>query len=303
MIFSYEYGNQTRFALVFVVVEAALRWGLAGGVLLPLALIPYFWFVEWWRVHHFVLPARLPRRTESRSRPADAAQRPDRRLARAAARPEVRLGNERAAEAERLRDSLGRRVDVLEAANRSSRALGSSLEMDQAFGAFIREVRGLVPFDRLGIVLLEDGEARVIATAGRGADTVFAPGSARAADGSVLDDILAGQTVYRPDIARPAVPRGAGVARPRPAEPARRAAPRRGSADRGDLVLAGGDGRVLADEIELVSLLGRLVASAVQNIRSYEGERRPSRSCGGSPRCARTSSRSCPTSCAARWRR
>src|SRR5439155_1705690 len=81
-----------------------------------------------------------------------------------------------------------------------SRALGSSLEMEQAFGAFIREVRVLVEFERLAIVLLEDGDARVIAVAGRGAETVFAPGSSRAADGSVLDAVLTGQTVYREDM-------------------------------------------------------------------------------------------------------
>ncbi len=53
VIFTYEYGNQTRFALVLAVLEAALRYGLAGGVGLPLALVPFFWFVEWWRVHKF----------------------------------------------------------------------------------------------------------------------------------------------------------------------------------------------------------------------------------------------------------
>src|SRR5438045_5968966 len=61
-----------------------------------------------------------------------------------------RLGHEaavaeaRAREAETLRDELGRRVDVLEAANRCARALASSLDLDQAFSAFIRELRALV---------------------------------------------------------------------------------------------------------------------------------------------------------------
>src|SRR5205807_9894168 len=53
---------------------------------------------------------------------------------------------------------------LLEAANRCARALGSSLEMEQAFGAFIREVRGLVPFERTAIVLVENDSARTIAT-------------------------------------------------------------------------------------------------------------------------------------------
>ncbi|HYA08145.1 MAG TPA: hypothetical protein VEG24_01060, partial [Gaiellaceae bacterium] len=48
-------------------------------------------------------------------------------------------------------DRLEHRADALEAANRCARALSSSLDLDQAFDAFIREVRGLVPFDRIAI--------------------------------------------------------------------------------------------------------------------------------------------------------
>ena len=43
--------------------------------------------------------------------------------------------NRAAREAEGLRDELGRRVDVLEAANRCARALGSSLEVDAGLSA------------------------------------------------------------------------------------------------------------------------------------------------------------------------
>jgi signal transduction histidine kinase len=274
VIFSYEYGNQTRFALVFVVIEAALRWGPAGGVLLPLLLIPYLWFVEWWRVNHFAQsgPGFLSDRVSFPSgllllsglivgwlvRRLDA---------------EVKVGTARAAEAERLRDSLGRRVDVLEAANRSARALGSSLELEQAFGAFIREVRGLVAFERLGIVLVEDGEARVIAAAGRGVETVFAPGSARAAGGSILDDIASGQTIYREDMADRRYPEEQELLdlglRCRLVAPLLVGARTIGMIS---FVRAEPQG-FSADEVELVSLLGRLVATAVQNIRSYEGER------------------------------
>ena len=63
----------------------------------------------------------------------------------------------RAEEAEALRDELGRRADLLDAANRCARALSSSLDLDEAFNAFIRELRGLVPFDRVAIVLVEEG--------------------------------------------------------------------------------------------------------------------------------------------------
>src|SRR2546429_9239609 len=99
----------------------------------------------------------------------------------------------RAQEAERLRDELGRRVDLLEAANRCARALGSSLELEQAFGAFIRELRGLVPFDRTTIVLVENGQAEVMATAGAGARTGFPPGPARGGTGALLEEIMAGR--------------------------------------------------------------------------------------------------------------
>jgi hypothetical protein len=73
VLFSYEYGNQTRFALVFVVIEAALRYGLLGGVLLPLVLVPYFWFVEWWRVRGFHPPGPGFSGTGCRSRPASCS--------------------------------------------------------------------------------------------------------------------------------------------------------------------------------------------------------------------------------------
>src|SRR5205085_12322787 len=97
---------------------------------------------------------------------------------------ETQLSQERASEAEELRDALGRRVDVLEAANRCARALGSSLVLEDAFDAFIREVRGLVPFDRIAVVLLEGERLEVLATAGSGVNDVFPPGSARPLSGS-----------------------------------------------------------------------------------------------------------------------
>ena len=122
VVFSYEYGNQTRWALVLVVAEAALRYGLLGGVVLPLVLIADLWFVEWWRARHFSPPG--PRFLLDRvTFPAGVLLLMGlivgwlvRRLD-----DEARAGTERAAEAERLRDELGRRVDVLEAANRSGR--------------------------------------------------------------------------------------------------------------------------------------------------------------------------------------
>jgi signal transduction histidine kinase len=274
VLFSYEYGNQTRFAMVFVVIEAALRYGLPGGVLLPLVLVPYFWFVEWWRVREFHPPG--PGFLWDRvSFPSGLLLLSGLIIGWLVRRldDEARLGSARAGEAERLRDTLGRRVDVLEATNRCARALASSLEIEQAFGAFIREVRGLVDFERLAIVLVEEGEARVIAASGWGAETTFAPGTARTAAGSVLDAVLEGQTVYRGDMQDLRYPEEAELLalglRSRLVTPLLV-----GPRPIGMISFVRSEPFAFGDEeVELISLLGRLVATAVQNIRAYEAER------------------------------
>jgi signal transduction histidine kinase len=271
ILYSYEYGNQTRWALVLVVVEAALRYGLVGGIALPLLLIPYWWFNEWWR-SRFGGPSVIGSRIAF---PPGITLLTGLIVGWLVLRleAEAAVGLERAAEAERLRDALGRRVDVLEAANRSARALGSSLDMEQAFGSFIREVRGLVPFDRTAIVLVDDSVARTIATAGRGADTVYPPGSIGPIEGSVLERVVAGEVVVREDLAEEMFPEDSHLL-----ELGLRSeliAPLLlGARPIGMISLS--RERVAAfteDEVELVALLGRLVATAVQNIRSYEAER------------------------------
>jgi signal transduction histidine kinase len=273
IIFTYEYGNQTRWATMLALVEAALRYGLAGGVVLPLVAAGYFAFNEWWRAHYFGPPGFI----------ADRVTFPSgvtlltglivgwlvRRLD-----VEARTGLERAAEAERLRDAIGRRVDVLEAANRSARALGSSLEIEQAFGAFIREVQGLLPFDRTAIVLVEGENARTIATAGAGARTVFPPGSVGPLRGSVLERVRAGEVVVRDDLADELFPEDRQLLEL--GLHGELIAPLvLGASPIGMIALSRREaGSFTADEVELVALLGRLVATAVQNIRAYEAERR-----------------------------
>ena len=205
IVYSYEYGSPTRWALIVVVVEAGLRYGLVGGLGLPLLLVPFFVFVEWWRAHKFGPPGF---RSDRVTFPVGILALTGTIIGRLVERldREAALAGSRAVEAERLRDELGRRVDLLEAANRCARALGSSLELEQAFGAFIRELRGLVPFDRTTIVLVENGQAEVMATAGAGADTVFPPGTLRGVTGSVLEEIMAGRTVVRRDMRDPVYP-------------------------------------------------------------------------------------------------
>jgi signal transduction histidine kinase len=271
-IFSYEYGNQTRWAEIFAVAEAAIRYGLRGGVAIPLLLGGFFGFNEWWRAREFGPPRFIWDRVTF---PTGVLLLTGLIVGWLVSRLdfEARQGVERAAEAERLRDELGRRVDVLEAANRCARALGSSLEIEQAFGAFIREVRGLVPFERTAIVLVEGEAARTIASAGRGANEVFPPGTAGPLRGTVLDRVLAGEVVVRRDLAdaeytEDQVLLDLGLH-------SELLAPLLvGARPIGMISLSRVEANAFSEEeVELVSLLGRLVATAVQNIRAYEAER------------------------------
>jgi K+-sensing histidine kinase KdpD len=273
LLYSFEYGNPTRWALIFVVVEAALRYGIRGGVLVPIALFPYFAFVEWWRDREFGPPEFV----------WDRVTFPSGMLLLtglivgwlvARLRTEAEAARTRAGEAENLRDELGRRVDILEAAGRCARALASSLDLDDAFSVFIRELRGLVPFDRTAIVLAEGNIANVVATAGRGAETVLRPGTLRAIEHSLIADVLRGETIYREDMSESRYAEevellGLGL-RSRVAAPLLA-----GSRAIGMISVVRAEPHSFSrDEIELLSLLGRFVATAVQNIRAYEAERR-----------------------------
>ncbi len=271
-VFSYEYGNQTRWATIFAVVEAALRYGLRGGVGIPVALGGFFAFNEWWRAREFGPPGFTWDRVAF---PTGVLLLTGLIVGWLVGRLdfEARQSLDRAAEAERLRDALGRRVDVLEAANRCARALGSSLEIEQAFGAFIREVRGLVPFERTAIVLVEGDAARTIASAGRGATEVFPPGTAGPLRGTVLDRVLGGEVVVRRELGEIEYPEDEALLDL--GLHSELVAPLLiGARPIGMISLSRVDADAFSpEEVELVSLLGRIVATAVQNIRAYESER------------------------------
>jgi signal transduction histidine kinase len=187
---------------------------------------------------------------------------------------QAELAGRRAEDAERLRDQLGRRVDVLEAANRCARALGSSLDLDRAFDAFVAELRGQVPFDRAALLLVDDEGARVMATAGVGADSHLGPGTSVTVAGSSLEDVVErGECVVRGDIAEPLYVEEKELyelgIRSRVLAPLQL-----GARPIGALALSRREaGSFRSEEVELVTLLGRLVASAVQNIRTYDLER------------------------------
>ena len=165
------------------------------------------------------------------------------------------------------------RVDALEAANRCARALGSSLELEDAFGAFIDELGGVVPFDRTAIVLVDEDSATTIATAGRGAGEIFPPGSVGPLHGSVLERALEGEIVVRRDLAESEYPEDERLVsvglRSELVAPLLLGAEPIGMISLSRV----GEDAFSAEEVELVALLGRLVATAVQNIRAYEAER------------------------------
>jgi signal transduction histidine kinase len=273
ILFTFETGTPSRQLLFLAIVAGAARFGMTGGIGIALAAIPVAAFFEARRAHFFHVHYRIEFVTFQAGAGLLMAlivgwlySRLDEQRT---------MAEQRADEAEALRDALGRRADLLDAANRCSRALSSSLDLDEAFSLFIRELRGLVPFLRMAIVLAEEGSARVIATSGELADEVMPPGTQIDLERNLLAELIAnGQTVYRP-VLNPAdyveeAQLGALGLRCRVAAPLLVGARVIGliSVGRGE---PDGFGE---DEIELMSLLGRLVGSAVQNIRAYDSERR-----------------------------
>jgi signal transduction histidine kinase len=271
--FTFEPGTPTRLLVFIPLIEAALRYGLLGGIAMSVFSAAALALAELWREERFppqqfeidritfpvgiqlilgvIVGSLVNRLREER---AGAAS--------------------RAAEAEELRDELGSRADVLDATNRCARALSSSLDLEQAFAAFIRELRGLVEFERTAIVLIEDGHLRVFAAAGEAADRVFPPGSVASISGSVVQDLVrSGQTMYREDMSEPRYDEerdflALGL-RSRVIAPLLSGAETIGAIS----IVRREPGAFGSSEIELMSLLGRLVGSAVQNIRAYEAER------------------------------
>jgi len=257
-VFSYQSGQPYRALYLIPIAEAGLRFGLAGGFAGAVVMVAATIVVDelgpgvaWRTVASRVLVGLLSGIVIGRLRDGFA---------------------DRTVEAERLRDELGRRSDILEAANRCARALGSSLEIETAFGAFIRELRGLVPFDRTAIVLIDGDQATTIATAGRGATEVYPPGSMGPVGGSVLDRVRGGDVVVRRNLAASEFPEDEQFAalglRSEIVAPLLA-----GARPIGMIALSRTEVDAFsADDIELVTLLGRLAASAVQNIRAYDAE-------------------------------
>jgi signal transduction histidine kinase len=272
-IFVFETGTPTVGIVYLAVIEAALRYGLVGGIALPLATFPLLALTEWWREDQFAPPDFDPRYV---SLPFGIQVLMGLIVGWLVGRlrSETAFAEVRAAEAEGLRDQLGRRADQLEAVNRASRALGSSLDQEHAFEAFIREMKGIFEFERLAVVLATGNRAEVMAVAGPSAERPFPVGSSRPIEDSILEDIVAhGQTLVREDMEEGRYPEevdltAAGLR-------SRIVAPLAvGERTIGILSVCRADVSAFsADEVEMITLLGRQVATVVQNIRVYEAER------------------------------
>ena len=273
LYYSFEIGTPIRLLLFLPIVEAAVRFGLVGGIVLPLALVPALVAGEWVRAD----------RLEDYEFSPDGITFPfgvmlmvglvvgwlARRLRR-----EAELAESRAAEAEELRDQLGRRADQLESVNRVARALSSTLDEEKAFPRFLREVQSVFHYDRLAIVLVQGDEVEVMANAGRAEGELFPPGTRRPLRGSIVGSVLAGETMLRGDMDTNQL------------YPEERDLAAAGLKSRVVAPLNAG-GRILGmvsvsreqaeaftrDEVDLVTLLGRQIGYAVQNIRTYAAER------------------------------
>jgi signal transduction histidine kinase len=177
-VYTFEPSTPAWGILYIPVIEGALRYGIRGGALVPVVVLPLVFLAEWWRAEEFGPP---PFDLDHVTLPFGlqvliglvVGWLVDR------LRAETAVAEARAAEAEDLRDRLGRRADVLEAVNRAGRALGSSLDQRDAFAAFRDELRSMVAFDRLQIELAGDA-APVFATSGgllgpEGGEEIVAP--------------------------------------------------------------------------------------------------------------------------------
>jgi signal transduction histidine kinase len=127
----------------------------------------------------------------------------------------------------------------------------------------------------MAIVLVEGETSRVIATAGDHAQDVEPPGSVSPLTRNLLAELVAGaQTIYRRDMSDQQYAEeewlmGLGL-RCRVAAPLLIGARVIGMVS----VSRNEPDSFTEHEVELISLLGRLAASAVQNIRAYDSERR-----------------------------
>jgi signal transduction histidine kinase len=274
LIFSFERGIPSQQLLYLALAAGCVRFEIAGGLAVVVVSIPVVALFEKLRTDHLGTPFSwkfVVFQVLLELMMALIVGLLVRRLA-----TETQTAHDRAEEAEELRDELARRADLVDAANRCARALGSSLELSEAFGAFIRELQGLIRFDRIEIVLAGEGTAHVMATAGAGSDNDddLPTGRAVPLEHTLVAEVVRGnQPIVRPRLDPAEYPEEAELIAL--GLKSRLAAPLlSGARTIGMLSVARAREDAFDEgELELLALLGRLVASAVQNIYAYEAER------------------------------
>jgi signal transduction histidine kinase len=271
--YAWEPDTPIRQVLFLPVVEGAVRFGIAGGIVVPLVFAPALAWGEALRADRYGRDFNL----DAVTFPLGLYMLTGLIVGWLASRlrHEAVVADERAAEAEQLRDQLGRRADQLEAVNRVSRALASSLEQDEAFDRFLRELRGVFEFERLAIVLVEGGDAVVMANSGVEQEGLYPRGTSRPVGGSVLEDVARdSQTIVRGDMdTNPRYPEERELARVglrsrvvAPLGPGREVV--------GMISVSRAEANAFSDEeADLIAMLARQVGFAVQNMRSYAAER------------------------------
>ena len=266
-------GTASTRLVVLAVAEAAVRYGIVGGVGMTLVNIPLLVLAE-----------------VQRANGTDAPPFQARNVALSVGvqlliglvvgglvhqlRRETRRAEARASEAEELRDAIGRHADQLEVVNRCARALASSLELSEAFRAFVRELKTALSFDRIALIGVEGGQATVIAEAGIASDPVDVRWSRPVEQTGLAAIFRDARTLVRDDLAEePRYPEEEELVevgmRARVLTPLTVA-----GRPLGALSLSRAEPASFSrEDVELLTLLGRQLATAVENTRAFEAER------------------------------
>jgi signal transduction histidine kinase len=264
-------GTPSTRLILLAVIEAAVRYGVAGGVGLTLANIPLLVVAESTRpnavggfeIRSVTLSIGVQLIT------GVVVGGLTQQLHRESSRAEAR-----ATEAEHLHEEIGRYAARLELANRAAQALASSLDMQESFKLFVRELRKSLPFDRIALILSERDDATVAAE--EGASVTSGPSVwSRPLEETALGEVMrTGQTQVRHDLTEG----------PRLAEEEDLAAIGMRARVVVPLTVGGNPLGVLSisrrepgsftpEEVDLLTFLGRQVATAIENIRAFEAER------------------------------
>ncbi|MEI8104983.1 MAG: ATP-binding protein [Actinomycetes bacterium] len=272
LVYSFERGLPIQQLLYIDLAAACVRFQLVGGLVLAAVSAPIVAGFERLRSREIAVPYSwklVGFQTAFELVIALIVAWLVRRLAAEGAHAEAR-----ATEAEALRDELRHRADLANAVNRCARALASSLEVGEAFGAFMFELRALLPYDRVTIVLAEDEQARVMASTGLGVESQGVAVVEHPIGGTLLEQVVAtGRAVHRRnlDAAQYTDERELSGLRVRSSV----AVPLdTGTCTIGMLAVYRCESDAFHEsDVQFVGLLGRFVAAAAQNIRAYEAER------------------------------